>query len=55
MKIFTSQYTCGNSTACRGGASEASGATFTDHVAGARDITRAPVCMYVSYIRASSP
>ena len=36
----------------RGGASlEASGATFTDHVAGARDITRAPVCMYVSYMR----
>ena len=35
----------------RGGASEASGATFTDHVAGARDITRAPVCMYVSYVR----
>ena len=31
----------------RGGASEASGATFTDHVAGARDITRAPV----SYVR----
>ena len=38
-------------TSNRGGASEASGATFTDHVAGARDVTRAPVCMYVSYVR----
>ena len=36
----------------RGGASEASRVTFTDHVAGARDVMRA--CMYVC-IRASSP
>ena len=32
---------------CRGGASEASGATFTDHFAGARDVVRALVCIYV--------
>ena len=31
------------------GASEASGATFTDHVAGAREMY-APACMYVSYM-----
>ena len=30
---------------CRGGASEASGATFTDHFAGAQDVTRALVCI----------
>ena len=36
----------------RGGASEASGATFTDHVAGARDVY-ARACMYHTCVKPS--
>ena len=36
----------------RGGASEASGATFTDHVAGARDVY-ARACMYHTRVKPS--